>query len=488
MSKQAKSAQVSTPAEQHMAELLRGGITSSELLSKTFPPRRWLVPDLLPAWGMTVVGAKMGIGKSYFLLQLAGALSTGTPFLRRGTERQGVLFITLEDDEQTIQERMNKLGIIGTDMLEIRTTWAKGKSALEDLRLLLASKTETRVVIIDPIVKFIDLIDFNDYSGAYGAMGPIKDILDGRHVAGLFSHHCKKAPSELDAFDELLGSTGIGGACDTRAILRRPRDSEEGTLIVGGRGVRYSDSAVLFDADHGWQYQGTAEDVRMSDARKEILELLEEAGPLAATEISKRLEKNYKTTSNLLRKLLENGKIVLDSGKKYHKAIGSVGTWELIVPTLPTVPIVPIVPIVPTGKEEEENSLSLSLTRKSPARAPLAFCSSTAEGRRTRTGVPSVLPPSRAPRALQAPVTFATILRRRLAEAHVLITHAQTEETIAELNALEVACDEYLDWALAKWAERGRQPDQLLADLIDWKLSGEWLDLQKAPKGTQKAL
>lgn len=72
--------------------LLHGGITSHELLSKTFEPMGWLVPDLIPAEGLTVLGAKMGQGKSYFLLQLAISLSTGTPFLGRQTERRGVLY------------------------------------------------------------------------------------------------------------------------------------------------------------------------------------------------------------------------------------------------------------------------------------------------------------------------------------------------------------------------------------------------------------
>lgn len=86
-------------AEQHLADLLHAGITSAELLDKHFEPRKWLVPGLLPGWGMTVLGAKRGVGKSFFLLQLASALAAGAPFLSRETERQGVLFITLEDDE-----------------------------------------------------------------------------------------------------------------------------------------------------------------------------------------------------------------------------------------------------------------------------------------------------------------------------------------------------------------------------------------------------
>jgi RecA-family ATPase len=98
-----------------MLRSITAGITSSELLSKTFAPMPWLVPDLIPAEGMTVFSAKMGMGKRYSLLQLATALSMGTPFLERETKRQGVLFIALEDSERGINDRHEQLGVLVTD-------------------------------------------------------------------------------------------------------------------------------------------------------------------------------------------------------------------------------------------------------------------------------------------------------------------------------------------------------------------------------------
>jgi RecA-family ATPase len=335
-----------------MLELLQSLTTSAELLGKHFEPMQWLLQDMIPAEGLTVLGSKMGNGKSYFLLQLAAALSTGTPFLGRETKRHGVLLIALEDSERRINARLNQLGVIGTDKLLIETRWAKGKHALEDLRLILRCQPMIRTVIIDPIVKFIDLIDFNEYGGAYDTMGPIKDILDGLHVAGIFSHHAKKSVSDVDAFDDLLGSTGWGAACDTRLVLRRQRGSPEGTLIAGGRDVLHSESALLFDGDHGWQYQGAAEDIKMSEERREILDLLEEAEPLSATEISDRLKKNYKTTHALLEKLQESGRVFRDATnpKKYRKALRSVGTSEKS-PTLPIAPTLITTPILPTAMQ-----------------------------------------------------------------------------------------------------------------------------------------
>ena len=333
---------------EHLAALLQRGITSSELLAKKFAPMPWLVPDIIPGGGLTILGSKMGNGKSYFLLQLGIALTTGTPFLGHETQRRGVLFICLEDSERRINSRLNQLGAIGTDKLLIYTQWAQGERALEDLRLILTERNDIRVVIIDPIVKFIDLLDYNDYGGAYGSLSPLKQALDGRKVAGLFSHHCKKSPSELDAFDDILGSTGWGAACDTRLILRRPRGSPEGTLIAGGRDVLHSESALRFEGDAGWTYQGLADEIRMSDARREILDLLTDAGPLSTSDIAKRLGKPYTTVATLMGRLEDAGKVIRESsnGRRYTNAVVNVvtvvtprpGITTITTPTTATTP------------------------------------------------------------------------------------------------------------------------------------------------------
>jgi hypothetical protein len=337
-----------TPEDRHTADVLLRLSTSRELVEKHFEPMRWLLQDLVPAEGLTVLGSKMGNGKSFFLLQLAAALSEGTDFLGRRTDRQGVLYIALEDSDRRIHDRLNQLRLLDSERLFIATTWSKGEKALKDLKIVLTQHPEIRVVIIDPIVRFLDLLDENSYAEAYGALSPLKELLDIRQVAGIFSHHCKKAVSELDAFDELLGSTGWGAACDTRLVLRRQRGHPEGTLVAGGRDVIHSENALLFDGGNGWKYQGTAEDVRLSDARREILELLDEEGPLSATEISKRFpEKSFYTTRNLVQRLVESGRLFRE-GKK--------------VALVPKKAVVHVVPVVQNGTTETTDTTRTTRT------------------------------------------------------------------------------------------------------------------------------
>lgn len=271
--------------------------------------------------------------------------------------------IGLEDSNRRIHDRLEQLQAIGTDKLLIYTHWHQGEKGLEDLRLLLACRPYIRVVIVDPIVRFIDLLDFNDYGGAYGALTPLKDLLDARKVAGIFSTHCRKGLSDLDAFDSILGSTGWGAACDTRLVLRRQRGSPEGTLVAGGRDVIYSEHALQFDPYSGWTYQGLAEDVQMSSARREIIDLLAE-GPLSATEIAKRLEKNYNTTRNLLAKLQDAGKVFHDAedGHKWRCSVVTVVSPELKPATLTTL-TTPTKLTIPTTLRRGGNS---SMSRKHP--------------------------------------------------------------------------------------------------------------------------
>ncbi len=57
--------------------------------------------------------------------------------------------------------------------------------------------------------------------------------------------------------------------------------------------------------------------MRLSSARKEILELLKDAGPLGPTQIKIELNKNYSTIAMLLRKMVASGQVrKVGSGSK----------------------------------------------------------------------------------------------------------------------------------------------------------------------------
>jgi hypothetical protein len=79
---------------------------SMELLRLAdIPPRIWFI-DGLVTFGLTLIQAKKGLGKTWFALQAALAMATGCAFLGRSTMRARILCAELELDETSIHERV----------------------------------------------------------------------------------------------------------------------------------------------------------------------------------------------------------------------------------------------------------------------------------------------------------------------------------------------------------------------------------------------
>ena len=61
---------------------------ASEFCEQDFPSPEWVIPELLPGFGITMMYAYAKIGKSIMSMQLAHALTTGNEFLGVKPERQ----------------------------------------------------------------------------------------------------------------------------------------------------------------------------------------------------------------------------------------------------------------------------------------------------------------------------------------------------------------------------------------------------------------
>jgi len=80
-------------------------MTADELLTKGWPEPVWLVPGLLPV-GLTILGGKPKVGKSWLALQLAQAIATGGMFLGIRVVQALVLYLALEDSPRRLSSRM----------------------------------------------------------------------------------------------------------------------------------------------------------------------------------------------------------------------------------------------------------------------------------------------------------------------------------------------------------------------------------------------
>lgn len=108
-------------------------------------------------------------------------------------------------------------------------------------------------------------------------------------VAIVIVHHTRKGGSDGDAFEKVSGTLGLSGAADTTLIL--DRDGNGATLYGRGRDIPEIETAVEFDRDTcKWRVLGKAADVRRTDERTEILDVLKDADePMTPTDIADAL-------------------------------------------------------------------------------------------------------------------------------------------------------------------------------------------------------
>jgi len=95
------------PSEDQPRTLFR---PASELAGQPVKPRLWLVPDLIPAGDITMLGGDGGTGKSLLALQLAVATATKGEWIGQSIGTPGkVMFLSAEDDLDELHRRLEAI-------------------------------------------------------------------------------------------------------------------------------------------------------------------------------------------------------------------------------------------------------------------------------------------------------------------------------------------------------------------------------------------
>jgi hypothetical protein len=99
-------------------------------------PPKWLVHELFPYGGLTMLAGNMGAMKSLLALFGAGAIEAGTTFLgRKVLQTTRVLYIDRENSENDIGVRKHRMGLPGSVVHYWGDWLADGTPNLEDQRL-----------------------------------------------------------------------------------------------------------------------------------------------------------------------------------------------------------------------------------------------------------------------------------------------------------------------------------------------------------------
>jgi len=295
--------------------------TAADLEMMNFDPPKWLVPGLLIEGGVAILAGRPKIGKSWLALQIANAISEGTPLFGREIERGEVLYLALEDSLRRLKSRSDLLGSLWSAKLRFFTEWAKGREALDAIGDLLEyiGVGTVRLCVVDVVARiFPTEADHNDYGVVGDYLAGFQQLSSKFKTAFLLIHHYGKAARE-DFVDGIIGSTAYSSTTDTVLGLKRARGTQEAVLAATGRDIEEQELALSFSLPGGWKCEGSARDVMLSQERRQIVDLLSKEGALAPKEIALHLD----STSDRVRQLLfkmKNAGLVLENAGKYRNS------------------------------------------------------------------------------------------------------------------------------------------------------------------------
>lgn len=203
--------------------------------------RRWLVTGLWAEEAVGIVGGEPKCCKSFLALDLAVAVASGTPCLRRfPVPRPGrVLLFAAEDALHVVRRRLEGIcAAAGIELAELDVQVITAPVVRLDLDADRASLEETvaklqpRLLVLDPFVR-LHRIDEN----ASGEVAPILAYLrelQRRHgVAVALVHHSKKGGGRARAGQALRGSSEFHAWGDSNLYVRR--NGDDLTLTVEHR-------------------------------------------------------------------------------------------------------------------------------------------------------------------------------------------------------------------------------------------------------------
>jgi hypothetical protein len=291
--------------------------TAADLLAMELPEPHWAIPGILPA-GLSLLGGKPKLGKSWLVLNASVAIATGGIALGKiAVEGGDVLYLSLEDTKRRLKSRLEILLRVQPGELPSRLTLARewprqDKGGLEAICAWLEEHVEARLIVVDTWGKFRPpkFRGIDPYEEDYRHASELKKIADDYKVAVWTVTHCRKMGA-VDPLEEIAGSVGLTGCADAIQVLRRERGQADATLHVTGRDVEEQELALKWHADSAlWSIVGEAQEYRMSKERGDVRAVLIQAGkPLTPGQVARLLGKNPNATKTLLWRMAQDGQL-----------------------------------------------------------------------------------------------------------------------------------------------------------------------------------
>ncbi len=213
----------------------------------------WLVQDLLPLKGLGLCAAKPKTFKSRLMRQLALSVSRGTPFLDRQTTEGPVLYVSLDDpNDSLIAKHFHDMGVTNKDDIMLVLD-LDHDDPFEHLQELIQTQGSA-LVIVDTLGDLLPC-SLGSYKKVQAYMRSIRTIASVTDSHIMCVHHASKGrvTKTMDlsaAMDSLIsGSVAVYGAVNTALGLFRAPDKNIYIMSSNRYGVNIEPSVLTLDRE-----------------------------------------------------------------------------------------------------------------------------------------------------------------------------------------------------------------------------------------------
>ena len=205
--------------DQHQGNAYRG-LTAADRLAMEWPEVDWLIPDLLPANDLSIIGGRPKVGKTAMAMAIAAAVLKQTRVAGFDPPKSTRPIIVISDDQGDADTKLalTHLGIFDHPQLIWSRRFRLNESDLDQLLADVRSNPGA-LVILDSLRSVSRALQHGENDPEIGAV--IYDLKAAVMDAGgsvLLVHHCNKGPG-LTGVEALSGHNAIAGAANTVITL-----------------------------------------------------------------------------------------------------------------------------------------------------------------------------------------------------------------------------------------------------------------------------
>lgn len=195
-------------------------IDGASLVEKDLPRKKFIINSLL-ASGLSIIAGSPKVGKSWLVLDWCVRIAKGKDVWNLHTDSGTTLYLSLEDDESRLQDRLTAITDEVPSNVHFVTDCSKLDERLEEqIQTFVDEHMDTVLIIIDTFQLIRSAKNDSSYSNDYLEVQKLKKLADELKIAILLVHHLRKQ-GDSDPINEISGTNGIAGCADALFVLKK---------------------------------------------------------------------------------------------------------------------------------------------------------------------------------------------------------------------------------------------------------------------------